>query len=216
MVWAMRILSRYFGIIARPLVQLVARSEIIACGLRSGTGGVYIIFSPQAGRQRHRVERRTAEGWIAEEPTEQAPYADGLVQMISLPKPIIGEQYRIVADGEKRRYSSPVIIIKETTGTVPLSVAPYGSGSALVSWSTVDRKEAMIFFLLAEDNQKRPLAGIYTREKRWIYPHTRTASLSIGADQPELLEDNHLYHFRLIVVDFDGWVKAIGSHSLQY
>jgi hypothetical protein len=49
MVWAMRIMTRYHPILARAVIALVIRSEVIACGLRDDKGVDHIYFSPQQG-----------------------------------------------------------------------------------------------------------------------------------------------------------------------
>ena len=219
MVEVMRIMTRYAGFIARPLVAAYAAREVISCGLRGPDGSVRVIFTPRDDRKNHRVVRRDNDGTSQPMATEVVePFSDPAVQQYLVPEARLGDTLIVLADQEGRRQpvSSPDIVVKHES---PRDAGLLGMATSRVSgclelrWPDAFRYDAMLFFLAVECDQ-RTASGIYTRELSWRYPRSRGASLTVTPPAPPV-RVGHGYHASLVIVDYNGWVSAIGSATLD-
>ena len=216
MVFMMRYMNRYLGVVARPLVRLMAEGEVIACGLRGEDGGVRVIYSPRPGRGTHSLVGLEA-GSSAGAPTRpEADFSGGLVRQVLLPEARVGDLVLLQAENAAGRVlNSPRITVKEETLRSPgwIDVAFLPGGEVRFSWPRAKRRGVMVYFLALEDAAGSSLAGVYTREQFWTYPRLKSASLSIGPEPPPPLEAGAACTARLVVVDFDGWVSRLGVRS---
>lgn len=109
--------------------------------------------------------------------------------------------------------SSPTITIKEATIYEPklLTITRSPDVSVTFSWAVAEAYDPMVYFLAVEDARGLNQAAIYTREASWIYPQTRTASLSLGPERPPRLTRGKTYTAKLVLVDYQGWVSHIAE-----
>lgn len=210
MMYHMRWMTRYFGIITRPLVSWYASQEVIACGLRSKSGEVRIIYTPEKNRHAHTFVKKNVRRWDKTHAKSIDDFSKNLVKQIALPEAKIGETHRVYARkiNTNRQLHSPNIIVKESTNTSTdvLKIHPKSDGSVYISWEKAKQYDPMLYFLAIEPVGEDAIAGIYTRETFWEYPYTKKASLTIGNKKPAYLEKNKQYAVKFIALDYDGWV----------
>lgn len=216
MVFMMRYMTRCLGVVARPLVRLMAAGEVIACGLRGEDGGVRVIYSPRPGRGTHRMVRLEAGSFAGIPTRPEVDFSSGLVKQVRLPEARVGDLVRVQAENEAGRLlNSPRITVKEETRRDPglIDVSFLAGGDVKLSWPRAERRGVMVYFLALENAAESSLAGIYTRENSWTYPRLKRASLSIGPEPPPILKAGEAFTAKLVVVDFDGWVSALAART---
>jgi len=216
----MRWMTRYFGFIARPFIKWYADQEVIACGLRSEKGDVFIIYSPAPGRLNHSFFKKEKRKWIPADTFLTDNFSGELVHQVILPEAKIGEVYVVRAQKKNngRTVSSPEITIKEKTCFLAdlIEIHSLHGGTACISWVKGEQFDPMIYFLTLENDRGEALVGIYTRENTWNYPLVKKASLSIGNAEPIPLQKNQQYTAKLTIVDFDGWASCITKKVFTY
>lgn len=210
----LRLAAGPLGFLVRPMVRWVARHELIACGFRTRSGEVRIIYSPMDGHRRYVVVCRTERAWSQRPSVELTDFAPSLVRQIGVPSTRIGEEYRLFGlSGISNTLQSPSIAIKEATRWSKnlLRIEPRNGGAVCISWDRVDTWSSMLYFLVVQEAGGSPLCGVYTRELSWCYPHVQKALLSIGKSSPPPLAAGAAYEATLVVVDFEGWVPLVAS-----
>lgn len=219
LVWNMRWMTRYFGFIARPFIAWYADQEIIACGLRSEKGDVCIIYTPTPERTKHLFFKKEKK-WTAVRVIAAKNFSGDLVHQIILPDAQLNETYIVEAKKKNKRHTlrSPTITIKEKTHREPdlIKIKKLPDGRIHISWVGGEQYNPMIYFLVLEDDHGNALAGIYTREYFWRYPSIKEASLSVGRNDPPLLQKDMRYTVKLAIVDFDGWVGCASKKVFTY
>ena len=226
LMWNMRWMTRHIGFLARPFIAWYAKQKIIACGLRdSKTGENTIIYTPASHRGLHTVYKKIEYSREKLNTQNRGVFSRNLMVSISGFEAEIGDTLVVRANklNEKggkswRVYSSPSITIKCETITHHnlIHLDTLRRGSALFSWKEAKKYDPMIYFLLLEDYKRVSLSGIYTTETHWLYPNTKSASLSVGKESPLPLGDGKSYIAKLLVVDYDGWVSHIGILKFTY
>lgn len=219
MVWNMKWMTRYFNFIARPIIQLVADNEVIACGLRTLDGKVNIIYSPTTKQNSHKFFKLAKKGDTEETYNDTQNFSQHLVHQKILPNAQTGEIYRIKAKSPSgRTLKSPKIYVKDKTKQYNdlLEIKSLPDNEIEISWKQGKTLDAMIHFLVIEDENNRSITGIYTREHTFIYPKVKTASLTIGNFSPNKPKTGEKYTFRLVFVDYDGWVPYLAEKSFIY
>lgn len=219
LVWNMRWMTRHLGSVARPVVRWWGAHEVIACGLRSGDGEVRIIYTPPAGHSGHRVRVRSAgeARWSTSPHDERENFSGSVVRTVAVPGASSGTALKMAAENARgKTLSSPAIIVKPETVSEPelLDIAPVPSspdGAVLFSWPKAEANDPMIYFFALEDAYGKTCAAVYTRESFWRYPHTQSASYSVGPSAPPRLTAGETYTATLTLVDYDGWA----SHSAR-
>jgi len=216
MVVMMKYMTRYLPLIAHPVIAWVARNEVIACGLRTDSGEVHVIFTPTPTRGSHSTVRLRPGDEELREMVRSADFAAGVVEQHGVPGAKIGDVLQVRAEDSrsKRLYRSPYIHVKQHTVMNNSALKAMVSGTQVkFAWDVASSLEPMIFFLAVMEVAGKTLAGIYTRETSWMYPFTARASLSVGpADVPGLIPDQS-YRARLVVVDYDGWVSLLAEQE---
>lgn len=219
MVWNMRWMTRYLGVVTRPFIKWYGDQEVIACGLRHSDGTVRIIYTPTARQLDHNFYKKQKRMWIQTPSEPLQPFSRTLVPQVCLPEARLGEVHRVVSRTKgTRKLRSPKITVKEKTAydNDMIELNASSDGNLVISWNRAERYEAMIFFLAVEDDNGSSLSGVYTREMFWEYPLIKKASYSVGRPDPFRLEKGKTYTIKLVVVDFDGWVSALGEKLIVY
>ena len=163
--------------------------------------------------------KKDGRRWVDVATVPTSNFSGELVKQVLLPSARRGELYHVQTTGENGRIlNSPDITIKKKTiaDLDIVRVEPLTGGSVRLSWVDEKRSDTMIYFLVVEEKDGDTLAGIYTREKYWQYPLTRTATLSIGLENPPPLYTSREYTAKLVVVDFDGWVSTLDRKTFTY
>lgn len=223
MVFNMKWMTRYLGFIALPIVKLVADNEIIACGIKSQNNEINIIYTPTPDRLDHFFYKYKKEfkkqhtGWEKTLAISTVDFSQQLVHQATLPTAKIGDVYKVKAQkvDSKRQVSSPNILIKNQTIYDPnlVQIKTLPQGQAEISWKKAKLPQAMIYFLVVEDNSGQNICGIYTRETFWTYPLIKKASYYVGNPHPPLLQKGRKYTVKLVVVDFDGWTPYLAQKT---
>ena len=206
----MRWMTRYVGFIARPIVQIYAENEVIACGIRDSNGGVSAIFTPISLHREHKAFVLRDRRWESAASYRGVNFSGSYVHRVELPEAKVDEHYKVKAIKRNgRSISSPVITIKkETVYDASLMKARIlAEGKVLFAWENAEIYAPMIYFLVIENREGKTCAAIYTREHFWTYPNIKKASYSVGPPCPPALALGGQYVAKLALVDFDGWVS---------
>lgn len=206
LMWNMRWMTRYIGFVARPFARFYASQEILACGIRYDSS-VHIIYIQKYGESEYTYSKKSST-WDDFEWKEENDFAAGLVPEISIKGARLGELYRVCAENKSGRFiCSPSITIKGETVDISnyLQVSRQG-GKAKFDWLEAEKHKSMVYFLSIEGNEQT-LAAIYTKETSWTYSNLKSASLSLGPENPKPIQDKDTYLVKLILIDFDGWVS---------
>lgn len=217
LVWNMRWMTRYLGIVARPIVRVYGENEIIACGLREEDGSVSIIYTPIPGHRNHRARMRGGDGlWRAAAFGARSNFSGSAVKRITLLGAKNGFVYKMAGENARgRTLSSPSILVKPDTVSNPdmLLIEPSADGSVLFSWPRGEAHDPMIYFLAIEGADGMSRAAIYTREHTWRYPLIKTASYSVGPAEPPRFMPGESLTISLALVDYDGWVTHLARRT---
>ena len=216
----MRWMTRYLGFIAKPFIAWYAAQEVIACGLRSPAGQFNIIFSKTKNKEAYKFFKKSDNHWQKVDSLENKDFSHKLMFQEILPYTNVNETYKVIAKGlnGKKIYSSPNILMKEKTDYRDeiLKIHKLSNGQVKISWTKAEEYNSMIFFLAVEDENDLGICGIYTKENSWVYPLVNKASLVIGQQSPPLLQPGHQYSFKLVIVDYDGWVPFVSTTKFIY
>lgn len=206
LMWNMRWMTRYVGFVARPFARFYAGQEVLACGIRDDSG-LHIIYIEKYGESDYTFSKNS-NTWHDIEWKEENDFAAGLVRDISVGGASLGELYRVCAEKKSGRViCSPSITIKGDTADISdsLQVSRQG-GKVKFDWLEAEKHKSMVYFLSIEGNEET-FAAIYTKETTWTYSYLKSASLSLGPENPRPIEDKVEYLVKLILIDFDGWVS---------
>lgn len=220
LVWNMRWMTRYLGFVARPITKWWGAHEVIACGVRSEGGEVRIIYTPLVGHSGHRSLARGADAlWRLMLHEERKNFSGSVVRTVAVPGASSGTALKMAAENARgKTLSSPAIIVKQETVSEPelLDIAPVPlspDDAVLFSWPKAEANDPMIYFFALEDAYGKTCAAVYTRESFWRYPHTRSASYSVGPSAPPRPTAGETYMATLALVDYDGWVSHLATRS---
>ena len=211
MIWNMRWMTRYFGFIARPIVRLYARQEVIACGLSDKSGKIFIIYTLSKNVKNYDVYV-LRDKWTLIQTTTASNFSGDLVFCRLVPNAVSGDLYRIHALKKGGRILlSPTIRYKQKTlySNYLLNIISSSNDFVYIKWEEAEKYDPMIYFLILEDSAGNTLSAIYTRENFWTYPLVKKASLSISPVPPPKLKPGKMYKVKLLLVNFDGWVSHI-------
>lgn len=214
MVWHMRWMTRYLGFIARPIVRLYGKTEVIACGLREENGSVSIVYTPLPGHHAHHVVLKEDGAWKQTPFSALKNFSGSVVSRIGIPGAENGAVYKVKGKTARGKIlSSPQLFIKETTAREAgfLSARTEHGGEILFSWRPAEAFDPMIYFLIIENGRGETLAAAYTRETFFRYPHIKTASYSVGPNPPPSPTGGGSYAAKLLLVDYDGWVSHLAE-----
>lgn len=213
MVYTMKYMTRYLNFIAIPVVRFIASKEVIACGLRSNDGDVNIIFTPTVLNVKYSFFRKKRKKWIKVKAFSIKKFSEPIVHQYKIPDAKINQIYRVYSNNKKLR--SPEITIKKNSIDLSKIINVKKLNNRLkISWKKAESYDPMIYFLAVENDKKKTVSAVYTRENYWIYPLIKTASLSL-INNPPRLDKSKVYHIKLVLVDFDGWVKGMGSKTFN-
>lgn len=222
LVFAMKYMMRYVPFVARPIVYLHAKQEVLACGLRDiHTGNVSIIYTPQ-NIERTYLYYKKENVWKEIEIKDEPDFSHGLVKKVLITHAFLGDMYivRGLNIHNKTVASSPSITIKERTvvDNTFLNVFPHSGGTIMFNWKKAKIKNTMIYFLILEnaDNNKG-IISVYSVENSWKFPYFKKVLLTIGKKDTTVLKRRTKYKATLFLVDFDGWVShmAVKEFSIQ-
>ena len=211
MVFSMKWMTRYLSFIAIPFVRWYANREIIACGLRSKNGDVNIIYSPKDDKTKYSFLKKEGKKWVKKDAFSVKKFSDPIVHQVKIPKAKLNEIYRVY-NKNKKNLRSPNITIKKNSIDLSniINIKLLNKEKLKISWEDGESYDPMIYFLVVENDKRETLSAIYTRENFWTYPLTKKASLSL-LNNPPKIDKSKIYHIKLVIVDFDGWVTGMGS-----
>lgn len=215
MVFVMRVMTRYAGFMARPLIQWYADREIIACGYRTTGGEVKVMYSPTKQRDDHYIVIKQRLQWREQASIDTENFSGSSVKTKLVPElencNVI--QVRAHDVNKKRIYKSPKITVKAGTkyDAKLLKITITNAVQIRFSWQLAERYQPMLYFLTVADNNDQTRIAIYTGETFWSFPKFKTASLTLSSDDMQTLKKNTRYMAKLVVVDFDGWVPVISE-----
>lgn len=222
MVLIMKIMTRYFGFIARPFIQWYADREVIACGMRPHNNEVVtIIYTPFSNRQKHSFYKKQQRKFIETETIKTDNFSGDIVHQVQLKQSNLDDVYMVEAEHifnkGIRIVSSPKIQIKKDTihDDKLLKATIHKNGTITFSWRNAKYKKPMIYFF-AIDDKKKSYAAIYTRELAWTYPNFNKASLTIKVNPKKVLKEGNQYVARLLLVDYEGWVSHRAIINFNY
>ena len=213
MVAVMRVMTRYAGFMARPLIQWYADREIIACGYRTTEDEVKVMYFSAQQRRDHYIVKKHKLRWrdhasIKAENFSGSGVKTKLVQPLENRKVI---QIRAPDVNKKKIFKSPKITIKADTkyDAQLLKITVTNAAQIHFSWQLAEQYQPMLYFLTVADDNDQTCIAIYTRETFWNFPKFKTASLTLSSEEIQTLKKNTQYMAKVVVVDFDGWVPAI-------